>query len=71
MDIPNVQDDKIALELIKWCERNGSIIVTTPTGRFYGLFYEPDGEGPRMQFMGSSPVRAFAFVKAHSTNRYS
>lgn len=53
-----------------WADRNHSFVMATPSGKFYGLFLEPDGEGPRMQFMGSSLVRAYVFTRNKPTNKY-
>lgn len=66
----NTTHDEMLAALDRWTAANESFIVQTPTGRYYGLFTEPDAEGPRMQYMGSSLVRAYAFVKSHPTNRY-
>jgi hypothetical protein len=65
-DIKRMMDEAI----IAWAERNNSLVVQTPSARYYALFFEPDGEGPRMQFMGSNPVRAWAFIRNHPLNRY-
>lgn len=56
--------------LLQWCERNDSLIVETPSRRFYALFFEPDREGPRMQYIGTTLARAYNFVKTKHTNLY-
>jgi len=70
MATPEEEQLLVDRALQEWCTRNNSLIVTTPAGKVYGLFFEPDGEAPQMQYMGSSPVRAYAFVRNHPTNRY-
>jgi len=56
--------------LERWADANQSFVTMTPSGRFYALFFEPDGEGPRMQFIGSSLIRAYVFIRSKHTNLY-
>lgn len=62
--------DMMLKALQQWAERNASVVIETESGKYYGLFLEPDGEGPRMQFMGSTLARAYSFIRNHPGNRY-
>lgn len=51
-----------------WCERNNSIVIPTPEGKLYALFFEPDGEHPHMRYMGHGLNQAYRFIVNHHTN---